>query len=121
MMYLKGSFPDGLSCQMRDGCREVAANVSQGTEHRYGCENHDKIYHWRYHRVRGESIYQCMGKDLPNNSYSAESYNKGKCLRLHKRSTQRTANIQEMTGIVPCKSEFISIRTHSFWWVNLLL
>lgn len=32
VVYMKGSFPDCMSCQMEDSCREEASNVSQGTK-----------------------------------------------------------------------------------------
>lgn len=39
VIYMEDSFPDCLSCQMEGSCREVATNVSQGTECRLDCGN----------------------------------------------------------------------------------
>ena len=39
VIYMKDSFPDCMSCQMEDSCREVASNVSQGMKQRLDCGN----------------------------------------------------------------------------------
>ena len=55
VIYMKDSFPDCMSCQMEDSCREVASNVSQGTEWRYvGTKVSGyvtKFSHWRSYGV----------------------------------------------------------------------